>query len=160
MMDRSKPEAELVICISNELNELKRRVEGLEQLSADFRRNMTIDFVNTINSRFEKIENAIEDFNYKIEACKTDEKFINTINERFEKMEKVIGELGDKIDYCKIENLELRKLIKDAKVELNDKMTQIERKRLQEKQMEAALKKLAGHERTKVDKKLLEELRK
>jgi len=128
VIDRSKPEAELVVCISNELDEIKKKVESLEELSTDFRKNVRIEFVDTITGRFEKLEKVIEELSVKIENYRT-------------------------------EIVKAKWLIDEVKIDLNNKIDKIERKRLEEKEMEVALKKLAGSEKITVNKKLLEGLK-
>jgi len=174
MVDRSKPEADLIICISNELNEIKGRLEALEELSSNFRRNMRTELVNTITGRFEKTERTVEELNIvieslkiEIEKCKADRDFADNLNKKLEdvdkkfgEMEEAIEELGRKIEDCNMEGLRIKRLINEVKLGIDSRVKQIEQRLIEEKEMEDALKKLAGSEKFKVNRKLLEELRK
>lgn len=121
--ERFRPEKELAMATRNKLNEISRRIENLEESSADFRKRMMTDFVSTLTKRFEKMENTIAD-------------------------------LGNKIEDYKTGSMIIQGQVDQANIRIN----QIEHKRLEEKEMDAALKELAGSEKIKVNKRLLKEL--
>lgn len=108
------------------------------------------DHFTEIMRRIESLEDASEDFMKKMTTG-----FVNTITRRFEKIEKGIEDLNDKIEGYKTQNVRMGKLISES----HDKINQVERKRKQENEMESALRKLAGPEKIRVNRKLLEELK-
>lgn len=107
--------------------------------------------LSEISARMESLERTSVGFRKRMT---TD--FVSTITKRFEDMERSITELGNKIDDYRIQSMGLQGQIDQTNIRIN----QAEHKRLEEREMEAALKELAGAERPKVDKRLLEGLKK
>jgi hypothetical protein len=104
-----------------------------------------------ISQRMESLERMSMEFRKRIA---TD--FVRTISKRFEVMEKSITELSNKLDDYRIENMDIQGRIDQANIRIDH----TEQRRLEEQDMQEALKELAGNEKLKVNKRLLEELKK
>jgi len=125
MEERFKPETELAINITNKFDDIKKQIKDVEGISSEFKKWVMTDLVDIIKKRFEKLEEDIEELNYKMENC-------SLVNEK----------------------------IKERIEQVNSRIDLLELKRMEEKQMEAALEKLAGPSKVKINRKPLEELKK
>lgn len=106
--------------------------------------------LSEISARMESLERTSAEFRKRMT---TD--FVRTITKRFEDMERSITELRNSVDDYRIQNMGLQGQIDQTNIRVN----QIEHKRLEEREMDAALKELAGADRPKVDKRLLDGLK-
>lgn len=129
MEERFSCEIETDICTEKQLKALRKRVSSLEELTINFKKRITIELVDTISGRFEKLEGAID-------------------------------ELNSKIEYLRTECVNIKSQIVDIENKVQDEVKQIARMKEEERDMDAALKKLAGQEKLKVDRRPLDQLRK
>lgn len=103
-----------------------------------------------ISARMESLERMSADFRKRMTSD-----FVGTISKRFEAMERSITELSNRVEDYRIQNMGMQGQIDQTNIRINQEA----QKRLEERDMEEALQELAGADRPKVDKRLLEGLK-
>lgn len=128
MEEKFSCEIETDICTEKQLKALRKRVSSLEELTVNFKKRVTIELVDVITGRFEKVEESIDELNRKVE-------------------------------YLKTECLKIKSQIVDIENKIEEEMKKIARMKEEERDIDTALKKLAGQDKLKVNRRPLDQLR-
>lgn len=105
--------------------------------------------LNEISRRIENLERTSADFRKRM---MTD--FVRTITRRFESVEKSIEDISSRIEDYRIQSMAIQGGVDQTNIRIN----QVEQKIDEERDIEDALKELAGSEKIKVNKRLLKGL--